>query len=185
MRAVVLAMQQTLDGYVAGDGGETGWIFEGVSPDLEQHLCEHLESADTMLMGRATYEEQAAVWPALGGRMADAVNGHEKVVFSSTTARPAWSGTRFTSRLPAAEVADLRAQEGRMIAVSGGPTLVRALLEADLLDELVLTVHPVALGSGRRLFAERHRFRLASSRRFDSGAVVQRYTRLAARKAAP
>lgn len=180
-----MAMQQTLDGFVAGARGETGWIFEGLSPDLEQHLSEHLESADTMLMGRATYEEQAAVWPALHGRMADAVNGHEKVVFSSNAPRSEWAGTRFTSRSPAEEVGALRMREGRMIAVSGGPTLVRALLEADLIDELVLTVHPVALGAGRRLFGERHRFRLASSRPFDSGAVVHRYTRPGQRSAAP
>lgn len=176
-RRVVLAMQQSLDGYVAGPNGETDWIFDGLSPDLETFLCSHLESADTMLMGRLTYEEQAAVWPRLSGRMADAVNAHAKVVFSTSSYEPAWAGTRFTSRTPAEEIAALRAQKGSTIAVSGGPTLVQSLLVHELIDELHLTVHPVALGAGVRPFRSPARFRLAATRAFASGAVVSSYVR--------
>jgi dihydrofolate reductase len=179
MRRVVLAMQQSLDGFIAGPDGETDWIFGGISPDLEALLCEHLESADTMLMGRRTYEEQAAVWPKLRGRMADAVNRHAKVVFSASSSMPTWRGTRFTRRSPAEEVAELRLQAGTTIAVSGGPTLVRSLLADDLIDELRLTVHPTALGSGIRAFRDERRFRLLSSSRCTSGAVVNSYGRSA------
>lgn len=177
MRRVVLAMQQSLDGCIAGPHGETDWIFAGISPDLEAFLCGHLESADTMLMGRVTYEEQAAVWPRLRGRMANAVNGHAKVVFTTSSSAPAWAGTRFTSRSPAEEIAALRARTGSTIAVSGGPTLVRALLAHDLIDEVHLTVHPVALGAGVRPLRDQRRFRLVASRSFASGAVVNSYAR--------
>jgi riboflavin biosynthesis pyrimidine reductase len=66
-------------------------------------------------------------------------------------------------------------EAGRMIAVSGGPSIVPALLQADLVDEPRRTVHPVApLGSGRRLVEQRHRFALEFPQRFDSGAVAPR-----------
>jgi riboflavin biosynthesis pyrimidine reductase len=65
-------------------------------------------------------------------------------------------------------------EAGRMIAVSGGPSIVPALLQADLVDEPRRTVHPVALGSSRRLVEQRHRFPLESTQRFDSGAVAPR-----------
>jgi dihydrofolate reductase len=180
VRRVVLALQQSLDGFIAGPAGETDWIHGGISPDLEAFLCDHLESADTMLMGRLTYEEQAAVWPRLRGRMADAVNGHTKFVFSSSSpspGSPVWAGTRFTSRSPAEKTAELREQVGSTIAVSGGPTLIRSLLSGGLIDEFHVTVHPIALGSGLHAFHDRHRFRLVTSRRFTSGAVVSSYAR--------
>jgi riboflavin biosynthesis pyrimidine reductase len=71
-----------------------------------------------------------------------------------------------------------------MIAVSGGPSIVPALLQADLVDEPRRTVHPVALGSSRLLVEQRHRFPLESTQRFDSGTVAPRCTRPPDRRAA-
>src|SRR6195952_4278583 len=133
-RRVVLAMQRSLDGFIAGPAGETDWIGPGISADLEQVLCEHLESADTMLMGRVTYEEQRAVWPRLRGRMADVVNRHRKLVFSTTLDSVDWSGAELARAAPAEVVAALKRTPGGTIAVSGGPTLVRDLLAGGLID---------------------------------------------------
>jgi dihydrofolate reductase len=175
MRAVVLAMQQTLDGFIADPAGATDWIGPGISPDVEHVLCEHLESADTMLMGRVTYEEQQAVWPRLRGRMADAVNGHRKVVFSKTLHTVAWGGAELARAAPAEVVRQLKKGPGRTIAVSGGPALVRELLHARLIDEFLVTTHPRALGVGVRLFQEALSLTTISTAAFASGATVTRY----------
>jgi dihydrofolate reductase len=168
-------MQQTLDGFIADRRGATGWIHPGISPDVEHVLCEHLESADTMLMGRVTYEEQRAVWPHLRGRMADVVNGHRKVVFSTTLHAVDWSGAELARAAPAEVVRELKREAGRTIAVSGGPSLVRELLDARLVDEFLITTHPQALGDGTRLFRESLSLTLVSTAAFSSGATVTRY----------
>jgi dihydrofolate reductase len=175
MRTVVLAMQQTLDGFIADAGGATRWIGPGISPDLEHVLCEHLESADVMLMGRVTYEEQRAVWPRLRGRMAEAVNGHRKLVFSNTLDAVDWSGAELARAAPAEVVRELKNEPGRTIAVSGGPALARELIRSGLIDEFLVTTHPRALGVGMRLFQEGVSLALISTSAFDSGATVARY----------
>jgi dihydrofolate reductase len=175
VRNVVLAMQQSLDGFIAGPGGETDWIGPGISADVEQVLCEHLESADTMLMGRVTYEEQRAVWPRLRGRMADVVNGHRKLVFSRTLHSVDWSGAELAWAAPAEVVEALKGRSGGTIAVSGGPGLVRALLAAGLIDEFLVTTHPRTLGGGIKLFREPGRLSMVSTAAFASGATVARY----------
>jgi dihydrofolate reductase len=175
VRTVVLAMQQTLDGFIAGPAGETDWVMSAISPDVEAVLCDHLESADTMLMGRVSYEEQQAVWPRLRGRMADAVNGHRKLVFSRTLRAVDWSGAELARAAPAEVVATLKSEPGGIIAVSGGAALARELFGGGLIDEFLVTTHPRAIGSGIRLFRDAVGLSLISTAAFQSGVVVTRY----------
>src|SRR5579863_2696300 len=82
MRKVILGMNVTLDGYVAGPNGELDWAFRTMSPDMGEWVTDLLRGSDTMLLGHTTYLQQAATWPSQTGEMADLLNRHAKIVFS-------------------------------------------------------------------------------------------------------
>ena len=83
MRKVSLAMNVSLDGYVAGPNGELDWIFRSMDPALGESVISFLREVDTILIGHTTYLQQAAAWPKQSGEMADLLNSHAKVVFST------------------------------------------------------------------------------------------------------
>jgi dihydrofolate reductase len=175
-RPVMLFMQVTLDGYVAGPGDELDWAFARFDDELLTLMAERLGEMDTMMMGRVNYLEQAAHWPhADDDVIAPVVNALEKVVFSSTLTSVEWQNARLAKGSPAEEIAALRARPGRLIGVSGGPTFARSLLREGLVDRIQLAVHPVALGKGLPLFAEPQQLSPIDSHPLASGIVVNRY----------
>lgn len=173
-RPVVLGMNVSLDGYVAGPAGtgDVEQILQTMNAELFDHFVETLGAIDTMLMGRVNYLEQAAHWPAQTDALADVVNGHTKIVFSETLERVDWQNSRLATGSPAEEIAKLKTEPGGVIGVSGGASFARSVLRDGIVDEAWLTVHPVALGAGTPLFAGLTRFELLSSRVFSSGAVL-------------
>jgi dihydrofolate reductase len=177
-RPVVLFMQVTLDGYVAGPGGELDWAFARFDDELLTLMAERVGEMDTMMMGRANYLEQAAHWPYAGDEdvIAPVVNALEKVVFSSTLTSVDWQNARLAKGSPADEIAALRARPGRVIGVSGGPTFAQSLLRDGLVDRIQLAIHPVALGKGLPLFVEPQQLSPIDSHPLASGVVVNRYT---------
>lgn len=174
-RIVSAGFHMSLDGFIARPGGELDWMHIG--SDVIAHAVEMMRSTDTMLMGRETYLAQAAHWPHRTGDLADAVNAHDKVVFTS---RPEqvdltnWRHSR-TAADPAAEIEAIRATPGQRIGVSGGARLFQTMLHDRLIDEIRVIVHPVTLGAGRTPWQEELHFRLASSLTFDSGALLHTY----------
>ena len=127
------------------------------APDAEQFKFEELLAADVQLMGRVTYEGFAAAWPAMeesAGEFGKRMNSMPKVVVSTTLADPAWKNTTVISGGVAAEVARLKARYEGDVLVPASATLVDTLREHDLVDEYRLMVHPIVLGSGKRLFKE-------------------------------
>src|SRR5260370_12554264 len=74
MRKVILGMNVTLDGLVAGPNGELDWVFRTMSPDMGEYVTEFLRTVDTVLIGHNTYLQQAAAWPSQSGEMADLLN---------------------------------------------------------------------------------------------------------------
>jgi dihydrofolate reductase len=127
-----------------------------------------------------TYEGFAGAWPQREGPFADKINSMPKHVVSSTLSDPLeWENS---SVIPGAEhaerVRELRSADGGPILVAGSATLVRSLIENDLVDELRLMVFPVMIGGGLRPFPEthqKHQFRLTGSTAFESGVTVQTY----------
>ncbi|MEU7871743.1 dihydrofolate reductase family protein [Dactylosporangium sp. NPDC049140] len=154
MRKVSLTMQVTLDGYVAGPNGQLDWLFRRMDPALEKWTTEYLHTVDTVLLGRTTYLEQAAAWPQQRTEMAELMNGHTKVVFSTTLDTLAWNNSRLAAADMAAEIADLKHRSGKDIYLSGGPTLVQAITRLGLVDEFHLAIHPTVLGRGKPLFRD-------------------------------
>jgi dihydrofolate reductase len=153
----------TLDGVIEDPGGAEefehgGWSFRFPAPDGQQFKYEELEAADAQLLGRRTYEEFAKAWPnmteAEGGDFAVKMNSMPKHVVSTTLTDPEWTGSTVLSGDVPQEVAKLKGQYEGDILVAGSATLIRTLREHDLVDEYRLMVHPVVLGSGKRLFGE-------------------------------
>jgi dihydrofolate reductase len=151
----------SLDGIIEDPGGSEGsahggWSFRHPAPDGEQFKGDELRDSDVQLLGRVTYEGFAAAWPAMEEATGDygkKMNAMPKVVVSTTLTEPTWNNTTIISGNVADEVARLKAQYDGDILVQGSATLAQTLAEHGLVDEYRLMVHPVVLGTGKRLFS--------------------------------
>ncbi|HEY0540953.1 MAG TPA: dihydrofolate reductase family protein [Actinoallomurus sp.] len=180
MRKVVSGLFISLDGVVESPNE---WQFE-FDEEMGAALTTTLETTDTVLLGRVTYTEWAAYWPTVAGgedgEFANWINNSPKYVASSTLDNvDDWANSTLIKGDLATAVQELKAGEGKGIAVTGSPGLVGSLLEQDLLDELMLVIHPVIAGGGRKkLFADDtplKRLELVSAQPTSSGAVVATY----------
>jgi len=131
------------------------WSGAYQSEDTGVLNSEVLQEADSMLLGRVTYEGFAAAWPSREGEFADKFNNMTKYVVSSTLTDPEWNNSHVIAPGDlVAEVSKLREQPGGDILVNGSVQVARALLEAGLVDELRLMVFPTVLGGGLKLFGD-------------------------------
>jgi dihydrofolate reductase len=176
----------TLDGVVEAPGGEsshphTAWVFDYFSPDMEAWKLAEVLEAESQLLGRVTYEGFAEAWPSRGGPFADKMNGMPKYVVSKTLSGPlAWNNTQVLRGDLVEEVQQLKARSNGPILVAGSATLVRSLLDNDLVDELRLMVFPVMIGGGKRCFPESRNklaLQLVDTKTFRKGPFVQTYVR--------
>lgn len=180
MRKVILGMNISLDGYAAGPNGETDWLFPNMTPDQFEMITEILREADTIILGRVNYLEQAASWPQETSEMATLLNRHAKVVFSTTLNTLEWNNSRLARADVAEEIAQLKQQPGKNIIATGGPTFARSLLQTGLIDEINLVVHPIVLGGGMSIFTELSKplnLKLVSTKTFDTGTIALTYQR--------
>ena len=171
MRNVVAGLMVSLDGVVEAPEAWTGPYF---TPELGQEVGALMARADTMLVGRKTYETFAASFAGQTGGMADAMNNTPKLVASTTLETVDWQNSTLIQGDLATELNRLKQQDGKNINVSGSATLIRSLLEEGLLDELRLLLFPVVVGSGARLFEGYEQplgLTLADSQTFTSGVV--------------
>jgi dihydrofolate reductase len=182
VRKVLVSMMVTVDGMFAGPDGDIGW--HNVDEEFNDFAIEQLDSVDTLLFGRVTYEGMASWWPTEMGLKDDPdvavrMNALEKVVFSRTLDTADWEHTRLVKDDLAGEVSRLKALPGKDMVIFGSGTIVTQLADAGLIDEYRLFVAPVALGGGTALFtglAEAQRLKLLDARAFNSGNVLLRYT---------
>ena len=153
MRKIVVSEFVSLDGVVE----DPGWTFAFGSKEQERFKLEELAESDALLLGRFTYEGFAKAWPSVDDEegFAERMNGYPKHVVSKTLEEPLeWNNSTLIKGDIVEEIADLKRQDGKDIAVHGSATLVRTLMEHDLVDELRLMVFPVVVGKGKRLFGE-------------------------------
>jgi dihydrofolate reductase len=178
MRKVIASLFVSLDGVM--EKPET-WHFPYFNEEMGAAIGQAMSSADAFVLGRRTYEEWAAYWPSQSPEenpMAAAINGMPKYVASTTLDDVTWQNSSLLEGDVAGEVEKLKEQPGKDIVVSGSATLVRSLLREGVLDELRLMVHPVVVGSGRRLFenGEVHAaLELVSSESFSTGVLNLTY----------
>jgi dihydrofolate reductase len=186
MARIVVTEFVSLDGVMQAPGGEDfkypGWTFEfDRGDDGNQFKLDETMEADALLLGRITYESFAGAWPSRDGEFADKFNTMPKYVVSSTLDSPDWNNTTVLKGDAVQEATKLKDEFDGVIQVPGSLRLVQALMEADLVDQLNLMVFPVALGTGRRLFAEmdeRKDWKLSESRPVGpDGVIVLTYER--------
>jgi len=153
------------------------WHFPWFDDEMGAVVSAGAETAGAFLMGRTLYEEWAAYWPTSTDEpFATFFNTIPKYVVSDTLSDPGWTNTTAVRRDPAA-VRAIKDEVDGDVQMSGSATTVRWLLDHELLDELKLLVHPVVVGSGRRLFedAGQHRLRLLRCAALSSGVLDLTY----------
>ena len=183
MRTLIVTEFVTLDGVMEAPGGEpthphSGWVSDYFGDEIGATKQQEVFDAEILLVGRVTYESFAGAWPTYEGEMADRMNSMPKVVVSTTLATPEWTNTRVLEGDAIEGVRALKAEDGGPILVAGSGTLVHALLDNDLVDELRLMVFPVTIGDGLRVFSRTRTKRpwtLASSEAFPLGVRVETY----------
>jgi dihydrofolate reductase len=175
-RKVKLAMYVSLDGVVENPA----WTGPFWNDELSQLQKDYLFASDALLLGRVTYQGFAAAWPTMEGtgEFGEKMNSMPKFVFSNSLETGEWNATLLKGD-PAAEVAELKEQPGQDLLIYGSGDLVDELTRHRLIDEYRLMLHPVIVGSGKRLFngLEEIPLRLADTTATETGVVVLTYTR--------
>ena len=176
MSKVVVTEFVSLDGVME----EPRWTFDfDRSTEGNQFKYEELFDAESLLLGRTTYQGFAAAWPNMGGDdFGQRMNGIHKYMVSGTLAdsEATWGPTTVIRGDVATEVKVLKDQPGGNLLVEGSAQLVHALVQHGLVDEYRLMVFPLILGRGKRLFPdtmpEPARLAIADSRTVGSGVVL-------------
>lgn len=177
MCRVAVTEYVTIDG-VMQDPGE--WHFPYWSDEMGQYKLDEVMTTDALLLGRITYEGFAAAWPTMTDEQgfADRFNSIPKYVASTTLSNPEWNNSHVLGADLAAEVTRLKEQPGQDIVVHGSADLTKSLMELNLVDEVRLMVHPIVLGTGKRLFDERNfmsYLTLTKTEPLPNGVVVLTY----------
>jgi dihydrofolate reductase len=177
MRKIIANLFISLDGVVEEPGN---WHFPYFNDEMGVAVDAVLGNADTMLLGRKTYDDHAGAWPereAAGGEDAEfakVLGDARKIVVSRQRPEFTWRNTEQLQGDLVEGVTALKNEPGGNIAMSGSISVVRQLLAAGLLDELHLLVHPIAVRKGMRLFDEGGNpipLKLLSSQAFSTGVL--------------
>jgi dihydrofolate reductase len=181
MRNIIFQNMVSLDGYFEGPHKELDW--HRVDGEFNDYAAELLDSVDTLLFGRVTYQLMAGYWPTPAAlsddpMIAAKMNGLQKVVFSRTLKQADWVNSRVTNGDAATEVRRLKQLPEKDIAIFGSSDLTVDLAKAGLVDEYRIFVNPVVLGGGKTLLHglnTRLDLHLVSSRIFRSGLALLCY----------
>jgi len=179
MRKIISGLFISLDGVTESPDQ---WQFDHFDDGMMAALTNHIATEDAILLGRVTYQEWAPYWPtATDEPYASHINATPKYVVSTTLDKVEWGQKNNITLIKgnlAQELGKLKEQPGQNIGVSGSPTLVQSLLQADLLDELTLMVHPIVVGKGKRLFKDGSglkRLKLINSKTTPTGVAILTY----------
>lgn len=153
------------------------WHFDYMDQESDALALDQIRAATAMVMGRHTYEVYATAWPGRDGTYADAINAIPKHVASTTLTEPTWHNTTVLTGDLVESVRALRDHDGASILMHGYGPVAKTLLQADLLSELHLWVHPhlAGIGGPNDLLIQQglnKKLKLAEVRTFDSGVVV-------------
>jgi dihydrofolate reductase len=178
MTKIIACEFLTLDGVMEAS---EQWQPSYVSPDLAETITAHINGADGTLLGRVTYEMFAGYWPSQTHNefgIADKLNSEPKYVVSSTLQEAVWQNTTLIKENVVEEITKLKQQPGGYLRLVGSATLTQSLMQAGLIDEFWLLVHPIVRGNGKRLFdkgLEQTSLKQVEVKPFSSGVVLLRY----------
>jgi dihydrofolate reductase len=185
MKKLKLQVQLSVDGFVAGPNGEMDFMTWNMDEELKNYIIELTDSVDCILLGRKMTDGFVSYWEsvvadpgnpqyAFGKKMIDTA----KVVFSKALAKSTWNNTVLAKGDISEEISKLKKQAGKDIIVYGGSNFVSNLIRENLIDEYNLFINPAAIGKGLSIFAglnEKLNLKLAGSKAYDCGIVVNRY----------
>jgi dihydrofolate reductase len=157
-----------------------GWANRGNDEVMGQALAERMGKPEGgLLLGRRTYEDMLASWNAQGGPYKDALNNAPKYVASTSSATSLhWPNSTLVHGDIPTGVAELKHNSAGDLVIMGSGQLIRSLLPHGLIDEYLLMIHPLILGSGQRLFDPRHHIvelRLVDSTPTTTGVILATY----------
>ncbi|MET9258146.1 dihydrofolate reductase family protein [Streptomyces sp. NPDC003717] len=166
MRKIIVCTFLTLDGVMQAPGNPEedpessfthgGWQKPVSDDEVGAAIAGWYETSDAMLLGRKTYEIFASYWPTADpdNPFTDRMNSMHKYVASRTLTSVDWQNSTLLEGDAADAVRELKASDGGDIQVVGSGDLAQTLMRHDLVDEYRLTIHPVIIGTGKRLFAD-------------------------------
>jgi len=189
MRKVLFFMFTSLNGYFERGlppDNPDNWEnidWHNFNDEMATLSTEQIETVDTLLFGRVTYEGFASYWPTPAGAadspvIAEKMNSLPKIVFSHTLDKADWSNTRLVNADAAEEVAKLKAQPGKDMIIYGSSDLSASLAVAGLIDEYRIMVNPILLGRGKPLLqglTADVRLKLLEAKPYSNGNVLLSY----------
>jgi dihydrofolate reductase len=186
MRELILIVQTSLDGFVAGPNGEFD-NFIGGEENLE-FVCSITDEADAILLGRNSYQLINTHWPTAAGKpgatkneikYSNWYNSAPKYVLSKTLETDKATNTHVISENSGTEINRLKQEPGRTILMFGSPTAVQPLFDQNLVDSLWMIVHPVIFGEGIPFFRDRKnviKLGLITSKQLSNGTLCNKYS---------
>lgn len=188
MGRIVVTEYISIDGVIEAPGGDedyehVNWVFQfDRGEEGQKFKDDEVSGSEALLLGRITYEAFAPAWPKREGEVADKFNAMPKYVISKTLVNPGWNNTTVLGGDAVDEAKALKQRIDGDIVIHGSAQLARALLAADLVDELRLMVFPVVLGHGKTLFdgnGKKRLMPLREARTVGDGITILRYGRSA------
>jgi len=181
MRKIIVSNFVSLDGYFAGPGDDLSW--HNVNDEFFAYAEEMLNSADTMLFGRITYEMMKAYWtmesvkisdPVIAGKM----NSLPKIVFSKTLDKVDWENSTLIKDDIEEKMTQFKSDSGKDMVILGSGSIVSAFTQMGIIDEYRIFINPVILGGGKLHFTgyiDRKNLTLTDVKRFKTGLVMLNY----------
>jgi dihydrofolate reductase len=191
MRKLMMKMSISVDGFVSDANGKNDWIFKTGDEESLAWSVGSAWQAGLIIMGRKSFEGMAPYWPTATGPFAAPMNEISKAVFTKKgyagitpsaeqpAAAASWAGARVFDGDLAEGIRELKAETGKPIVAIGGAGFMQSLIATGLIDEYVLAIHPVALGSGSPIFTSLAiplYLKLVDVKTFPKGVVVHHYS---------
>lgn len=181
MRKLFVFNLVTLDGYFEGSNREIDW--HNVDAEFNEYAIDMLNSVDTLIFGRVTYELMASYWPTADAIkndpiVAEMINALPKIVFSKTLEKAEWNNTRIVKADIEEEIKKMKKHPGKDMALLGSGSILSQFARQGLMDEYRIMVNPIVLGDGKPLFKglkDRLNLKLTKTRTFGNGNVLLYY----------
>ena len=189
MRRVVVINHVTLDGVMQGPGRPDedtrggfehgGWAAGNNDDVIGAALGERMAESGGLLLGRRSYEDMLSYWDTQDSPFKEALSTAPKYVASRMLGEPLpWPNSTLLEGDVADAVAELKREPGKDLGIMGSGELIQSLMPAGLIDEYLLMIHPLVLGSGRRLFPDgggAQALRLVDSKTATTGVLIATY----------
>lgn len=185
MRKVLLQVQMTLDGFVAGPDGQLDWMWESGTPDpaVYDKVIALADSCDAILMGRKMSREFMEHWENVVDNQPDSPEqslarrmvAMRKIIFSKSVSETSGRNAEMENGDLAEVVRRLQSLPGKNLMVYGGAGFASSLVRQGLVDEYCIFRNPVAIGQGMSLFDSKVHLRLAESITYQSGKILEKY----------